>query len=132
MEQSLLEVALREWSTHMNIAPSSEVLCTPNMLGVRVERTYKLPMKEGDLNFILSSDLITVPVFSDLSPESHLKDLEETLWQSGYGGSLTLEETHTWKDLMEVSVEDLMNIVLEQGFRGYLGIKVLERRLSVC
>ena len=130
MEQSLLEVALWEWASHMNI--TSKVLCTPSMIGVRVERTYKLPMKEGNLNFILSSDLVTVPVFSGLSPESHLMVLEDTLWQSGYGGSLTLEETHTWKDLMEVSVEDLMNIALEQGFRGYLGIKVLERRISVC
>ncbi len=130
MEQSLLDVTLREWASHMNI--TSKVLCTPSMIGVRVERTIKLPMKEGDLDFRLYPDLVTVPVFSGLSPESHLMVLEDTLWQSGYGESLTLEETHTWKDLMGVSVEDLMNIVLEQGFRGYLAIKVLERRLSVC
>ena len=129
MEQSLLKCALQEWSTHMHIAPSTKVLCTPNTIGVWVEGIHKLPREDGDMDLTY---LVTVPVFSDLSPESHLKDLEETLWQSGYGGILTLEETHTWKDLMGVSVEDLMNIALEQGFRGYLGIKVLERRLSVC
>ena len=130
MGQALLESVLLEWSSYMDNIP---VFCTSRSMGVRLDKTIKLPQKDGDFIFHMGTQEISVPVrLSDLSPVAHIKDLEETLWQSGYGGSLTLEETHTWKDLMGVSVEDLMNIALEQGFRGYLGIKVLERRLSVC
>jgi hypothetical protein len=131
----LLEMSsvLKEWSSRMVRFPSSEVLCSPRGIGVRLDRSYKLPMKEGDLNFIMASEEITIPVrYAYLSHVDHIMDLEETIWARGFEESLTLEETYTWKELMEAPVEDLMNIVLEQGFRGYLGTKVLERRLSIC
>lgn len=127
-----IRIALYDWLTHMGIALGAGV-CTSNSLGVRLENKIVLPMEEGPLNFILATEEIRIPVHPDyLSPEDHLMDLEETIWQRGFVKSLVLEETLTWKSLEEVPVEELMNIVLESGFKGFLGTKVLERRLSIC